>query len=302
VSAPRERVRLPADVEMEDRLAWGLTARQLVILAATALACYAIFTVAGTVLPAPVAVVLALPFALIGVALAVGHRDGMTGDRLALAAARHLARPSRRVSGPRALPARLPGAPAQPSLSLLRVPVKAILASGVVELADGGSALLLAATGTSWALRSEDEQAALAEAYARWLNSLAEAASILVRSVPVDLTGRASAIEDSAVGLPHPALAACARDYARFLAGIASEGEGPRRRQILLVLVSHGREREGARSDLQRRGSESTGLLRAAGVSLQALDGKQAAAVLLACLEPPGPPAGSHLDGVIHGC
>ena len=35
------RIRLPADVEMEDRLAWGLTARQLVILVVTALVCYA---------------------------------------------------------------------------------------------------------------------------------------------------------------------------------------------------------------------------------------------------------------------
>jgi hypothetical protein len=291
---------------MEDRLAWGLTARQLVILAATALACYVIFTVAGAVLPAPVAVVLALPFALIGVALAVGHRDGLSGDRLALAAARHLARPARRVSGPPALPARLAGAPAQPSLSLLRVPVKSILGSGVVELADGNSALLLAASGTSWALRTEEEQTALAEAYAGWLNSLAAPTSILVRSEPVDLAGRASVIEDSAAGLPHPALEDCARDYARFLSGIAREGEGLRRRQILLVLVSRNRnrnrDRTSARSELERRASETAGLLRAAGVNLEALDGQRAATALLAALEPPGPPAGSHLDGVIHRC
>ena len=162
----------------------------------------------------------------------------------------------------------------QPGVSLLRVPVRAILASGVVELADGTSALLLAASGTSWALRSKEEQAALAEAYGKWLNSLVEPTAITVRSEAVDLTERASAIEHAAPGLPHPALRRCAHTYAQFLSELASEGEGLRRRQILLVLSSRSRERETAKSDLERRASETTGLLRAAGVSLQPLDGQ----------------------------
>ena len=80
------RIRLPADVEMEDRLAWGLTARQLVILAVTALVCYGVFAAAGSALPIPVAAALAAPLALVGVALALGRLDGLSGDRLALAA------------------------------------------------------------------------------------------------------------------------------------------------------------------------------------------------------------------------
>ncbi len=202
------RIRLPADVEMEDRLAWGLTARQLVILAVTALVCYGVFAAASSALPIPVAAALAAPLALAGVALALGRRDGLSGDRLALAAARHLTQSPRRVAVPDGLPAVLANAPAQPGVSLLRVPVSAILASGVVELADGTSALLLAASGTSWALRSQEEQAALAEAYGKWLNSLVEPTAITVRSEAVDLTERASAIERAAPGLPHPALRA----------------------------------------------------------------------------------------------
>src|ERR1017187_3730531 len=159
---------------MEDRLAWGLTARQLVILVATALACYGMFAAAGSRLPMPVAAALASPLALVGVALALGRRDGLSGDRLALAAARHLTRSPRRIVAPDGLPTALPNAPAQLGVSLLRVPVDTILSSGVIELADGTSALLLTASGTSWALRSEEEQAALAEAYGRWLNSLVE--------------------------------------------------------------------------------------------------------------------------------
>jgi PrgI family protein len=296
----KQRIRLPADVEIEDRLAFGLTARQLVILVVTALVCYAVFAGAGSVLPLPVAVVLAGPLALVGVALALGRLDGLSGDRLALAATRHLSQPPRRIVAPEGTTAPLPAAPMQPRVSLLGVPVRAVLRSGVVELADGTSALVLAASGTSWELRSEEEQAALCEAYGRFLNSLVEDAAIVVRSEAVDLAQRASAIEADAPRLPHPALRHCARTYAEFLTQLA--GEGLRRRQILLVLSTRNRERDATRTALERRANEATALLRAASVELRALDGEQVAPLLLAALEPPGPPLGSYLDGEVRGC
>ena len=299
MSAPR--VRMPADIDMEDRLAFGLTARQLVILGVAALISYGIYAAAGSVLPLPIAVALAAPTAIAGVALALGRHAGLSGDRIALAAARHLTQARQRVAGER-LPGRLPDAPEQPAVSLLRVPVKAILQGGVVELVDGTSALLLAAAGTNWALRSEEEQAALADAYAKWLNSLIEPTTITVRSEPVDLTGHARAIEDAGRSLPHPALRNCAQTYAQFLTELASRGEGLRRRQIVVVLSTRSRKRETAASELERRASETTGLLAAAGVELEALDGQRAARLLLGVLEPPGPPADSHRDGVIHRC
>jgi len=296
-----QRIRLPADVEMEDRLAWGLTARQLVILVLTAIVCYGVFEAAGSLVPMPLPVVLAAPFALVGVGLALGRLDGLSGERVALAAGRQLTQPKLRIAAPDGVPEKLSGAPGQPAVALLRVPVKAILKSGIVELADGTSALLLAASGTSWALRSSEEQAALAEAYGKWLNSLVAPCAITVRSELVDLAERAQTVERAAPALPHPALARCARDYARFLASFA-EGDGLRRRQILLVLSTRARERETAGADLERRASEATNLLRAAGVSLQRLDGQAATTLLIGALEPPGPPAGSHLDGVIRRC
>jgi hypothetical protein len=298
----RARIRLPADVEMEDRLAWGLTARQLVILVVTGLVCYGVFAATSSALALPLAVALATPFALLGVALALGHRDGLSGDRLALAAARHLSQSPRRIALPDGLPAALPNAPAQPSVSLLRVPVKTILSSGVVELVDGTSALLLSASGTSWALRSEEEQAALAEAYGRWLNSLVEPTAITVRAERVNLSERAQAIEQTANSLAHPALAHSARTYAQFLCELSGSGDGLRRRQIILVLSTHSRERETARAELERRAAESEGLLHSAGAELHALDGPEAAALLLDAFDHPGPPAGSQLDGVIHRC
>ncbi len=275
---------------------------ELVILAATALLCYGVFAAGASALPMPVAVALAAPLAFVGVALALGRRDGLSGDRLALAAARHLTQSPRRVAAPDGLPVALPDAPAQPGVSLLRVPVKAILRSGVVELGDGTSTLLLAASGTSWALRSEEEQAALAGAYGRWLNSLVEPTAITVRAERVDLTERVRAIEHAASTLPHPALRQCAHTYAQFLSGLARQGDGLRRRQILLVLSTRTRERESARADLERRAAQTESLLHSAGVELHPLDGQEAATLLLDAFEHPGPPAGSHLDGVIHRC
>lgn len=294
------RIRLPADVEMEDRLAFGLTARQLVILVVTALACYAVFAGAGSLLPLPLAVVLAAPLAVVGIALALGRLDGLSGDRIALAAARHISKSPRRILAPDGAPPRLPAAPVQPPASLLGVPVQAILRNGAVELTDGTSALILAASGTSWELRSEEEQAALCEAYGRFLNSLVEDAAIVVRSEAVDLAQRAAAIEAASPKLPHPALQHCASTYAEFLTQLA--GEGLRRRQILLVLSTRNRERETTRTALERRASEATGMLRAAGVELRVLDGEHVTPLLLGALEPPGPPTGSHLNGEIHRC
>ncbi len=286
---------------MEDRLAFGLTARQLVILGLAALVSYGIYAAAGSVLPLPVAAALAAPTALAGVALALGRLAGLSGDRIALAAARHLAQSRRRVAGEK-VAGRLAEAPEQPGVSLLRVPVRTILASGVVELVDGTSALLLAAAGTNWALRSEEEQEALAEAYAKWLNSLIEPTTITVRSEPVDLNRYASAIEDASRTLPHPALRRCAHTYAQFLTELASEGDGLRRRQIAVVLSTRKGKRETTTRELVRRAGETTGLLAAAGVELEALDGQRAARLLLGALEPPGPPADSHMDGVIRRC
>jgi hypothetical protein len=103
----------------------------------------------------------------------------------------------------------------------------------------------------------------------------------------VDLTERAQAIERSAPGLPHPALERCVRNYAQFLANFAAEGEGPRRRQILLVLSTRAREHEPASADLERRAIESANLLRAAGVTLDRLDGEAATTLLFGVLKRP---------------
>ena len=94
----------------------GLTARQLVILGVSAIVCYGVFSAASSVLPTPVAAALAVPLALVGVALALGRLDGLTGDRIALAAARHLTLiPAGASPHRKACPASRRGRPSSPA-------------------------------------------------------------------------------------------------------------------------------------------------------------------------------------------
>jgi hypothetical protein len=295
-----ERTKLPADVELEDRLAFGLTARQLAILLATAIGAYLAFATLSTVLPQPVAAALCTPVGIAGVLLAIGRRHGLSADRLALLAGRHLVVPRRRLLAPEGLRAAR-GRRSGSGMAALDVPVRAVLRSGVVELSDGRFCLLLAASGTSFALRSDDEQAALVEAFGRFLNGLTEPVQIAVRGEPLDLQARAANLHEAVAGLPDPALGDAARGHARFLTELAGRN-GVRRREILLVLGAQARDRETAAAILHRRAEEASGLLAGAGVTLRTLDGDHAAELLARTLDPPGPPAGSHLDGEIHPC
>ena len=297
------RVRLPADVELEDRLAFGLTFRQLTILGLAALLGYGLFTSASAFAPLPLAAAAAAPVALAGAVLALGRRDGLSADRLALLAARHLARPKRQVPAPEGIPAPLPGAPGRPSLAPLDLPVRSVLRSGLVELADGSYCLLLRASSASFALRSEEEQAALVEAFGRFLNSTADPLEIVIASEPVDLDARAEGLQRSALELPNAALRRTALGHARFLAQLGA-GEEVRRREILLILTTstRARERSTAQTALERRAGEAIELLRAAGVELRPLRGEEAAQRLARVLDPPGRPAGSQPTGLVQAC
>jgi hypothetical protein len=294
-----QRTKLPADVELDDRLAFGLTARQLAILIAAAIGAYLVFAALSSILPAPIAAALTTPVGVVGVLLALGRRDGVSADRLALLAGRHLASQRRRVLAPEGLP--VAQSRGRSSVGVLDVPVRSVLRSGIVELRNGRFCLLLAASGTSFALRSDEEQAALVEAFGRFLNGLVEPVQVAVRNEPLDLDARANTLHEAAAALPHPALTDAARGHARFLTELAG-GEGVRRREILLILTAQARDHDAAAATLLRRAEEAGGLLAGAGVALRTLDGDHAAGLLARTLDPPGPPAGSHLVGEICAC
>ena len=290
-------VKVPADVELEDKLAFGLSARQLALRAGSGVCAYGAYLLLTALVPAPVALAAPLLVVTCGLVLALGRHDGMTGDQLALAVGRYLRAPKQQLLAPDGLPAPLARrSPAR--AATLDIPVRRILRNGLVQLTDGSHCLLVEARGSSFELRSQVEQTAFVDCFARFLNSRAEPVQLTVRSEPATLTPHAARLEAAADGLPRE-LAAAAREHAVFLRKLAHETRLLRRR-IVLVLGSPQRDPELASASLTRQAAEATQILAGAEVALRPLSGEQAASLLSASLDPPGPTAGSDLEGVIH--
>jgi hypothetical protein len=299
MSVRGDRVRLPADVELEDRVAFGLTARQLLLLGGTVLITYTLYSLMSSALP--VAAALCTPVAASGCVLALGRKDGLPADRLARLALRHLASSRRRLLAPEGFPPSLPDKRRRPAAAPLDLPVRTVYLSGLVALGDGSFCLMLRAASGSFALKGDEEQAVLVDAFGRFLNSVTEPFAIYVRSEPVNLDDRADALEQKADAIGQSQLADAALAHACFLRELPAGGE-LRRRDLLLLLCARARDVATARTTLERRAQETTELLRAAGVELTRLDGEQTAALLARAFDPPGPPVGCTLAGVVQGC
>ena len=97
MSAP---VRIPADVDMHDRVLGPLTARQLAILAAAGTVLYLIWAATRAFLPIPVFLAFAAPVGAASAVLALGMRDGVPMDKLLVAAIRQRLAPRHRVAAP----------------------------------------------------------------------------------------------------------------------------------------------------------------------------------------------------------
>lgn len=301
-----ERARIPADIDQPDRILVGLTARQLLILVVAALPAGLLFLLAGPLLPLPLAAALAAPPLLAGVALALGRRDGISLDRLAVAALRQHLAPRLLVPAPDgvAQPSawHAPAAGGQAPGAPLRLAARDIAADGVIDLGPGGAALVCAASTVNFALRTPAEQQALISGFARALHALTAPAQVVVRVDRADLTAHVRQLRQVAGGLPHPALEAAARQHASFLADLA-ERRDVLRRQTLLVLRDPAPP-DNAAQGLRRRAEELAGLLGACGITLTPLDTAQAVAVLARAFDPEAPPAPAGQgapDEIIHG-
>jgi PrgI family protein len=300
-----ERVRIPADTGQPDRILAGLTGRQLGILMLAGLPAMLLFLVVRPLLPLPVAAGLAVPPLLVGVALALGRRDGVPLDRLALAAAAQRLGPRRLVPAPDGViphAAWHTGAAAGRTPAAMRPPAHGLGGDGVVDLGKLGAALVCEASMVNFALRTPAEQQALTDAFARALHALAAPVQVLVRVERADLAAHLNQLHQDAGGLPHPALEAAAREHARFLGELAARRDVARR-QTLLVLRDPAPPPQAA-AVLRRRVDELGGLLGACGITLTPLDGGQAAAVLARACDPEAPPPPVGLaapDQTIHG-
>jgi PrgI family protein len=301
-----ERVRIPANIDQPDRILAGLTARQLAILVLAGLPAGLLFLAARPLLPLPVAAALAAPPLLVGVALALGRRDGIGLDRLVLAALGQQLSPRRLVRAPDGIAPpsawHASATTGQAPIAPLRLPAQSLGGDGVVDLGPQGAALVCEASTVNFALRTPAEQQALVGAFARALHAVTTPVQVLVRVERADLTAHLDQLDRDAGVLPHPALEAAAREHARFLAELAARRD-VLRRQTLLVLREPAPPAQAA-PVLRRRADELGGLLGACGITLTPLDGPRAATVLARACDPeaPPPPAGLAAPGeTIHG-
>ncbi|WP_067573891.1 PrgI family protein [Nocardia acidivorans] len=239
--------RIPADVDRRDKLIGPFTARQLAILAVTALTLYAGWLFTRALIPPPVFVAAAVPIGALMTGLVLTSRDGLSGDQLLAAAIRHRLRPHRLVTAPHGLTAaprwltthatNAPKTSAQQpitaSTAYLPQHISAAGEVGVIDLGTEGVAAVAVASTINLALRTPDEQAALVGQLGGWLHSLRQPVQILIRSTRLDLTGRITTLQNAAAEMS-PELAEAAADHARFLTELAVTDD-LLHRQVLLV-------------------------------------------------------------------
>ncbi|MFD0204243.1 MULTISPECIES: PrgI family protein [Saccharothrix] len=252
-------VRIPADVDMHDRVLGPLTARQLAILAAAGAVLYLIWAATRAIIPIPVFLAFAVPVGAASAMLALGKRDGMPMDKLLVAAIQQRVAPRHRVAAPegvRPAPAwltpdtdrtasqtagRRKGGKSkarpseQVSPSALRLPAEAVTETGVVDLGADGLAVVAVASTVNFALRTPNEQEALVASFGRYLHSLTAPVQVLVRTERLDLSAQIAELRERAGGLPHPALEAAAVEHADYLIQLGQQSD-LLRRQVLLVL------------------------------------------------------------------
>jgi hypothetical protein len=284
------RVRVPADVDMADRIFAGLTARQFVILGGHGTLLLLLYIGVGEKVPLPVFGAVAVPIALVGLLWATTSPEGTTWERIGLAALRHFHMPRRRVLAPegiQATPDWLFGA--DESVATLEIPVQDATRDGHVDLATDGVAAICRASSLNFALRSEAEQRGLVEGFARLLNALDAPVQFLVRSNRADLRAVVDALEERAGGLPHPALEEAAQEHAAFLGHLASMRDVLQRQVLVCFREPSGSPQE-SMSRLDHRVEEAAALLRGMGIRLTRLEGEEATDLLARASDPEATP------------
>jgi hypothetical protein len=278
MSEDAPRVAVSADVDTPDQIAWGLTFRQLAIIAAATGAGWLVYSAAGGLLPPVVWLLLGVPAAGVTVVVALGRRDGLPLDvwlrhGLSLRRTPRVQTPGRpRTGATLVATTRAPVVPAP-----LRPAVTSIAPDGTV-MVDGAPRRVIACGTTNVALRTGAEQAGLVDGFGRWLNALTGPAQIVVAAQRHDLTPYAQAARQAAARLPVAALRAAAEDHATFLAELDATRDPLRR--LVLVVVAAG-----------PAGPATCRALGGLGVTTQLLDGPAVVAALATAADPYQPPA-----------
>jgi hypothetical protein len=276
-----QTVRIPSDIDQEDKILAGLTARQLVILVMPAVFLWATYLLTRTFVPLLVFCPIAVIVAGAAGTLVVTKRDGLSMDRFAMAAFRHQRSPKKFVPVGDNLVA-LPS-----SVAALSLPLVGIGVDGVLDLGANGAAILLEARAVDLSLQSDSEQQATTAAFGRFCNSLGGAMQIVAHSEPVDLLEAADQLDERALSLPAIGLETAAQDHAAFLRSLSRRHDVLRRR--VLVVLRDARSVDVAGPFLHRRADEAIATLRVAGIELTLLSGAEAALVIQRSCAPSGP-------------
>jgi hypothetical protein len=313
-----EPVAIPADLERPDRVLAGLTARQVLIVASTALLLYGAWLAARPYLPLWVFAVGGVPVGLGGIGLAWFRRDGIGMDRLTAAVLAYRLRPRRLLGArpPTLLPvpdwiteratagptgwahpedARLMAAMAGRT-GALRLPARSVTdldtgdggGVGVLDLGGHGSAVLAVAAGVAFELREPGEQQGLVDGFARMLLAVDGPVQIVVRRVRLDLRPALAELAEATPALPAPALRQAAAAHYAWLAELAAL-EAPLTRQVVLVLrdtATGGTHAAAVGDRLLSRLADAQRALGSAGITLTGLSAGEADEVLAGAVDP----------------
>ena len=265
------KVRIPADIEMEDRIVAGLTFRQLAILGLTAIAACGAYLVLEKRLPPIPAVAMTALFGAPGVVIAWAKPEGVHLERLLGAAARWWRHPRLRVLAPEGVIA-LSSKQRAPQVGEFVLPVSSIVDDGIVSLEGQGAVLLSRATSLNFDLRSEEEKERLIGGLGLLLNSLDSPIQFLIRSEKADLRSDVAALREKAGALPEELRTANA-SYAQFLLELAQRNDTLSRAVFVCFRESSGTD---VAMRLKRRFQEASSMLAPLGIRLTCLDGHAA--------------------------
>lgn len=275
--------RIPGDLDRPDQFLFGLTARQLALLAP----CFAFLAAVAWLGAGRVPLVLLLGVEAVGlgvgISLTLVRQDGMTPEALGKALVTYLQGPKALAWAPEGTEdppkvLRLRGRPSRPARFV--EPWRGLQGRDLV-LGDAGRVRVLAVSSLDLQLRSSRETAALTGGYGRLLNGLDESLCVLVRAEPIDLDLRAAAMEEAAADRS-PGLARYAEDHARFLRSMS----GGLRRQVYLVVK--GRDSQ----ELDARCEEVLTLLLPMGLPARELEGSETVELLARATGQPVPEPG----------
>ncbi|MFI5893814.1 PrgI family protein [Actinoplanes sp. NPDC051513] len=270
------RAVVTANVNEPDRIAFGLTFRQLAIIGGTGLLGFGCYRTYGPLLPPVAWVVAGIVVFAVAVVVAIGRRDGQPLD-VWLRHGFALSRSPRTLAPGKARASSVAAVAGKPSVPApLRSPVTSISPAGVLT-SEGTGKVLIACGTTNIHLRTGSEQGALLDGFGRFLNSLTGPAQLLVAAQRHDLSVYAQATADVAPRLTHPALQSAAVDYATFLLYLDTERD-PLRRQVLAILTG------------EYTADTAVRALSGLGVEAAALDGPAVASALAAAVDPFSPP------------